>query len=62
MCAALKISESGYYRWLKNRSRVSKRQLLLVEIQKILEIHPDNDNYGVLRIQTALQQRGIRTT
>ena len=62
MCAALKISESGYYWWLKNRGKASKRQLLLVEIQKILEAHPDNDNYGVLRMQTALEQNGIRTS
>ena len=62
MCAALKISESGYYRWLKNRDNVSKRQLLLVEIKKILEQHPDNDNYGVKRIHTALEQKGIKTS
>ncbi len=62
MCIALKISESGYYRWLKNRGRVSKRQLLLVEIQKILEAHPDNDNYGVERIHTALEQNGVQTS
>ncbi|MBR2483392.1 MAG: IS3 family transposase, partial [Oscillospiraceae bacterium] len=62
MRAALKISESGYYRWLRNRAKVSKRQLLLVEIQKILEQHPDNDNYGVKRIHTALEQKGIKTS
>ena len=62
MCAALKISESGYYRWLKNRDKISKRQLLLVEIKKILEQHPDNDNYGVKRIHTALEQKGIKTS
>jgi len=62
MCIALKISESGYYRWLRNRGRVSKRQLLLVEIQKILEQHPDNDNYGIEHIHTALEQNGIQTS
>ena len=35
------------------------RQLLSVEIKKILKEHPDNDNYGVNRIQMALQQKGI---
>ncbi len=59
MCIALKISESGYYRWLKNRSKKSSRQLLLVIIKEIISEHPDNDNYGVERIQTALMQRGI---
>lgn len=58
MCRVLKISESGYYRWLKNRSKQSKQELLLVEIKEILAEHPDNDNYGINRIQTALSNRG----
>lgn len=59
MCRVLKISESGYYRWLKNRDKPTARQLLSVEIQKILDEHPDNDNYGVERIRIALAQKGI---
>ena len=59
MCKVLKISESGYYRWLKNRSKPTSRQLLSVEIQKILDEHPDNDNYGAPRVRIALEQRGI---
>ena len=59
MCKRLKISESGYYRWLKNKSKPSSRQLLSVEIQKIIDEHPDNDNYGVLRMRIALEQNGI---
>ena len=59
MCKYLKISESGYYRWFKNRSKPSSRQLLSVEIQKITDQYPDNDNYGVLRMKTALEQNGI---
>jgi transposase InsO family protein len=62
MCRVLKISESGYYRWLKNRSKPKARELLSVEIQAILEKHPDNDNYGVNRMQTALCQRGIKVS
>ena len=58
MSRVLKISESGYYRWLKNRSKPNKQELLLVEIRKILAEHPDNDNYGIIRIQTALLNRG----
>mgnify|MGYP001262317632 CR=1 FL=1 len=59
MCISLKISESGYYRWLKNRCKQTSRQLLLVIIKEILSEHPDNDNYGVKRVKTALFQRGI---
>ena len=59
MCRVLKVSESGYYRWLKNRSKPTARELLSVEIQAILNEHPDNDNYGVRRINMALEQKGI---
>ena len=59
MCAVLGVTESGYYRWLKHRDRVTKRELLLVEIKKIYDEHEDNDNYGVDRIKTALCQKGI---
>ena len=62
MCKELKVSESGYYRWLKNRGKPSSRQLLSVEIQKIIDEHPDNDNYGVRRMNTALEQRGIHVS
>ena len=62
MCRALKISESGYYRWLKNRSKPTSRQLLSVKIKEILDEHPDNDNYGVRRMNTALEQRGIHVS
>ena len=59
MCRVLKISESGYYRWLKNRNKPTARKLLSVEIKDILEKHPDNDNYGVKRMVIALAQKGI---
>ena len=58
----LKVSESCYYRWLKNRGKPTARELLSVEIQAILEEHPDNDNYGVRRINMALEQKGIRVS
>ena len=59
MCKILKVSESGYYRWLKNRSKNTKRQLLLVKIKEIIAEHPDNDNYGYDRIHKALKLKGI---
>lgn len=58
----LKISESGYYRWLKNRNKPTKQQLLLVEINNILAKHEDNDNYGVRRMHTALLQCGVQVS
>ena len=62
MCRVLKISESGYYRWLKNRNKPTARELLSIEIQAILDEHPDNDNYGVKRMNVALKQKGIHVS
>ena len=62
MCKVLKISESGYYRWLKNKDKLSKRQLLLVKIKEIISEHPDNANYGYDRIHKALEIRGIKVS
>lgn len=62
MCKVLKVSESGYYRWLKKGSKPRSWQLLLVEINKIFAEHPDNDNYGVERVKTALGLRGIKAS
>ena len=59
MCRVLRLSESGYYRWLRNRDKRSSRQLLAGKVKKILEEHPDNRNYGVERICLALAQSRI---
>lgn len=52
----------GFYRWLKNRGKPTARRLLSVEIQGILDEHPDNDNYGIDRIQIALERKGIHVS
>ena len=62
MCKVLKVSESGYYRWLKNKGKPTSRQLLSVEIQKIKDEHPDNDNYGADRMRIALRHAGIEVS
>lgn len=59
LCRVLHLSESGYYRWLRNRDKRSSRQLLAVKIKEIIAEHPDNCNYGVNRICLALEQAGI---
>ena len=58
----LKIGESGYYRWLKNRNKPTKQQLLLVKINVILAEHEDNDNYGVRRMHTTLWQNSVQVS
>lgn len=59
MRAALPVSESGFYKWKRNRSRPKACQVLLAEIHRILDEDPGNGNYGVERIMIALEQRGI---
>jgi putative transposase len=59
MCSSLSVSESGYYKWKRNRSRPKAWQVLLAEIHMILAEHPDNENYGVERMMIALEHRGI---
>ena len=58
MCQILRVSESGYYRWLRNNGKPTKRQLLAVKMKEILDEHPDNDNYGVDRMRIGLLQIG----
>ena len=59
LCHALCVSESGYYQYLRHRQRVSKADIVLEKLVEILAEHPDNQNYGVRRMHTALRQRGI---
>ena len=47
---------------MKNRAKPTARELLSVEIRAILNEHPDNDNYGVNRMVTALAQKGVRVS
>ncbi len=57
MCKVLSVSETGYYKWNRNRNKPKAWQLLLVKIYEILDEHPDNKNYGIDRIMIALEQR-----
>jgi putative transposase len=60
MCAALPVSESGFYKWKKNRSKSKAWQKHLAEMHKILDEDEENSNYGVERMRIALEQRGIK--
>lgn len=50
------MSESGYYRSLREKDNQNSENILLGHIQTILNQHPDNDNYGARRIHLALLQ------
>jgi transposase InsO family protein len=58
MCRILEVSESGYYKYLKNLGKPDKYAVLSAAIQKILDESEFNDNYGVPRMQMALALRG----
>ncbi len=58
MCRILEVSESGYYRYLKNLGKPDKDAVLSAAIQQIIDEAEFNDNYGVPRMQLALALRG----
>ena len=60
MCAALPVSESGFYKWKVNRGKLKAWQKLLAQMHEILDEDEENKNYGVRRMQIALEQRGIK--
>ena len=60
MCAVLPVSESGFYKWKRDRGKLKKWQNLLAEMHKILDEDEENKNYGVRRMQIVLEQRGIK--
>ena len=60
MCAALPVSERGFYKWKVNKGKLKAWQKLLAQMHKILEEDEENKNYGVRRMQIALEQRGIK--
>lgn len=58
MCKLLEVSESGYYRYLKNLGKPDKDAVLSAAIQTIIDESVFNDNYGVPCMQMALALRG----
>ena len=56
----LKVSESGYYRYKHNLGKPSRDQLLSEKIDEIMSESEHNDNYGVDRMQLALEQKGVK--
>ena len=59
MCSVLKVSTSGYYRWLKGKDSATKtdRQRL---IQRVKEIHFETrGSYGARRVSKQLREEGF---
>lgn len=55
MCRILKISESGYYKHLRNENKPYRYASLLDEIYRLLDEDPENSNYGMFRIYEYLK-------
>ena len=60
MCEVLRVSETGYYRFKRNLGKPGKDDVLSAAMQDILNQSPFNDNYGVPRMQIALEKQGIK--
>ena len=51
-----------FYKWKVNKGKLKAWQKLLAQMHKILDEDEDeeNKNYGAMRMQIALEQRGIK--
>lgn len=59
MCKVLCVSETGYYRFVRNLGKPDSDSVLSAMMQSIFDESPFNDNYGVDRMKIALANRGI---
>lgn len=55
MCRVLGVSESGYYKHLRNKDKPYRHETILQQIYELLDEDPDNANYGVYRIFLSLK-------
>ena len=56
-CKVLTVSETGFYKWKRNRNKPKAWQILLQKIYEILDEHPDNHNYGIDRIFAGFESK-----
>jgi transposase InsO family protein len=55
MCRLFSVTPQGYRKWRKNQDKPYKHALLLAQMYEILDEDPENENYGVERMFSALQ-------
>lgn len=55
LCRVLQVSESGYYKYHRNKGKPYKYADLLKQIYELLKEDPENANYGVRRIYKYLR-------
>jgi transposase InsO family protein len=54
LCRIMRVSQSGYYRYLRRPPKTDHHAVLLAQIYEILKEEPENANYGTRRIYQAL--------
>ena len=55
----LGVSRSGYYKHLEIKAKPDKNEALLSAMMEILKEDPENENYGKIRMRTALRAKGF---
>ena len=54
----MKVSRSGYYKWLKRRNRLNKYELDRIELGNLItEIHREKPSYGYHRINALIRRK-----
>ena len=54
----MKVSRSGYYKWLKRRNTLNKYELDRKELGKlVVEIHEEKPSYGYHRINAIIRRK-----
>jgi putative transposase len=59
MCKVLNVSRSGYYKWLKCKSRKNKEDKMLLEVIRY-HYKKSDCTYGLPRIYAAIRKQGLR--
>ena len=58
LCEYMKVSRSGYYKWLKNKDILNKYEIDRLELKNIIEdIHKRKPSYGYRRINRILLRK-----
>jgi putative transposase len=64
MCSVLRVSRSGFYRWLRRQNQFTERQIENVilgrRIEEIFKLH--RQRYGAVRIRKELMKEGVKVS
>ena len=56
MCEILKVSRSGYYKWLKNKDMLNNHEMIRIELGELIkDIHKRKPSYGYHRINAVIR-------